>query len=151
MKSFWIKLDGDSMSPLIEHGDEIFIQNVVAGEVLAGDIVYFKDQATGELTLHRLIELPMVTKGDYSILSESNSSNVLIGKATKVKSGKLICVLPSANSIWMKAFLRLSLLRKNKIVSKLSRAIMIAMSYIFWRYNGKPTTGHSEKQLSCDL
>lgn len=151
MKSFWIKLQGDSMSPLIKNGDEVLIRNIAKNEVVPGDVVYFKNQDTKELTLHRLIELPMVTKGDYSILSESNSSNVLIGKATKVKSGKLICALPSANSLWMRAFLGLSLLRKNKFVRKPSRAIMIAMSCIFWRYNGKPTTGHSEKQLSCDL
>ena len=107
---FWIKLCGHSMSPILKDQDNIFIKPIKPDELNIGDVILFIDQESRELTLHRLIGFPLITKGDYSLIYESNPIENLIGKALAFE--REACLYPVLNSRLLLACSKLRLSNK---------------------------------------
>lgn len=84
-ENFWIVLKGNSMSPLLINGDELLIESINLERIRVGDLVLFKDRNSSELTIHRLIARPFITKGDYGLLSENNPVDHYLGRAIAYK------------------------------------------------------------------
>ena len=139
------------MSPFIKDGDEVFIEDVSPENVRIGEVLYFKDHASNELTLHRLVKRPLHTKGDYSLACENNSSERLIGKAMIIKRGNVLCHVPMARSLWTKLFIKFSKQRASKLLRKPSRVAMVILAFFYWQYYGKSIQDHNEVPLSYDL
>lgn len=140
------------MSPLILANDEILIQEIQKADLFVGNIVLFLDQGSKELTLHRLINKPFTTKGDYSLLSETNPEENILGLAIGYRRGNFYRELPLQNSLFSKFYLMFSRMRvKEHWGNKLAKLILIFLTKYFEFYNGKTKLDHSEMQKLSDL
>lgn len=83
MNSFWITFNGKSMHPFLRDEDELFVTE--ASSWKTGDIVLYKDRASGELTVHRIISDNLQTKGDFSLCLDGNTPEDFLGKVMAVK------------------------------------------------------------------
>jgi signal peptidase I len=147
-KSFWIKLNGNSMSPLLHDQDNIFIAFVSYDQIKIGDIVLFKDHAIGELTLHRIIDFPFKTKGDFSLLHEENSIEFLLGKAMGFSRDKKYRSLDKFNNL----FTLFSKLRnENYFVRKIGLIGLHFMTIIFEFYSAIAKIDRSKLPPGNDL
>lgn len=82
-----LKITGDSMYPIICSGDMVLIDLEVS-EYGLGDILFFKDSQSQELTVHRLVDCKaFLTKGDNSYHFDGDHKNI-IGRVIAVNSVK---------------------------------------------------------------
>ena len=80
-----MKIIGDSMSPLIPGGSEIFLENTSHYNV--GDVVVFKDNLSNTFSAHRVISKdPLLTKGDNSLVMDTLNKEVVFAKIIRVKN-----------------------------------------------------------------
>ena len=139
---FWIPVKGNSMYPLIVDQDSVLIVPILAEAISLGDILLFKNHDTNELTLHRLIDFPLITKGDYSLLTESNQPVNLLGKAIECNHHNNFFNL----SALKKTFCYLSAKRngeKSKIERSLALVGLMIFSSVLKFYNAKTTSSHT--------
>ena len=152
MNKFLIKLNGLSMTPLLCDQDEIQIESLNISDLKYGDIVLFLDQSSKKLTIHRLIDFPLKTKGDFSLLAEENSIDSCLGKATGIRRGNVYWDLPCSNSLFNTLFLFLSEMRmKGYFLRKLALALMIILTKVFVFCSDKTISNHNEVPTLNDL
>lgn len=152
MKKFWINHKGLSMSPLLKDGDKILIDQNAIEDLKCGDIILFLDQSSKELTLHRLIDFPLKTKGDLNLCAEMNPLESCLGKAVGYRRNELYKTLPIADSTMSKCYLYLSKLRlKGFFLRKSSRYLLFVVTFIFEFYSEKTKLDHNEEHLLNDL
>lgn len=141
IEKFWIKLNGQSMYPLLHDQDEILIAQVERDELELGDIVLFKDQGSKELTVHRFIEKPFITKGDYSLASESNPQETLLGVAVAYKRSDVVRNL----SGFKKIFVFFSKLRmSNYLMRKIGLLGLFILTILLGFYNAISKLDHTK-------
>lgn len=152
LNKFWITLNGLSMSPLLKDQDEIHIAPVKSEELKIGDVLLFFDQHDRALTLHRLIELPMKTKGDFSLYAEENSVDSCLGKAIGFSRDQFYRELPGNNSLFTSWYLFMSKLRmKGGYRSKVAHLLLLISAKVFELCSAKTMSDHSEEQRVADL
>lgn len=133
-ENFLIKLNGKSMAPLLHEQDEVIIKPISIDQIKCGDIVLFKDESSGELIVHRLIEFPFKTKGDYSITFEKNKVDSFLGLAVGVVRGDHTIAIP----VKQKHFLFFSKLRLGNYFTRKVGLIGLIISATFFEfYNAK--------------
>lgn len=143
-EDFWIKLNGNSMMPLLSDQDDVLIRPI-GQDISPGDIILFQDSSSKELTLHRLIEKPFRTKGDFSLCSEINTIESCLGTAIAYRRNNSYRLLPSSNSFFAKTFTKACKLRlKGCFLRKLARVILVILTMLFEIYSEKTKSSHSE-------
>jgi signal peptidase I len=141
LESFWIKLNGQSMTPMLLDQDLICIAPIRFDELKLGDIVLFKDQQSNELTIHRFINYPFTTKGDFSCVCEINPPNCLLGRAIAYRRADIVRNLIAFNNI----FLFFSKLRmSNYVIRKIGLIGLIISTFVFELYNAKTKSDHTK-------
>lgn len=141
-EKFWITLNGQSMSPLLQQQDEILIEPISLEKIKLGDIILFQDKESSELTIHRLIAFPFTTKGDFSLMSEENCSDCYLGRAVGFKRKDRFREL----SYNQKAFLTCSILRmSNFIMRKVGLFGLIYLTTFFEFYNAISKSDHTKE------
>lgn len=152
MNHFWIKLNGESMGPLLLDADEVVIEEVPFSSAKRGDVVLFLDQKSRELTLHRLIDFPFITKGDFSWCAEENPKEAFIGKAIGFSRHGAYRKLPASGSIMGLFTLTLSRHRMRGFVGRKMALIgLIFLSKIYAICSDKTRVDHSEELNLGDL
>ena len=116
------------MSPTILSGDEVLIKSCSIDDVRIGEVTLFIDQNSKELTLHRLIELPLQTKGDNSYFFENNLIESFLGKAILIKKNNQFYEIPTSQKI---VYLSKKSLHQNKNISFFFKSILRVSLYIF--------------------
>ncbi|RPJ74720.1 MAG: hypothetical protein EHM20_10145 [Alphaproteobacteria bacterium] len=145
MNKYWIKFNGQSMSPLLRDNDEILIEPVGDEALKIGDVILFLDQSSKELTLHRLMALPLTTKGDFSLSSEVNPLNSHLGKALGFKRQGIYRALPGAESLFGKLFLYFSKQRaKGFFKRKMALVALVILTKTFEVCSEKTNSNHNE-------
>ena len=140
-EKFWIRLNGQSMSPLLLDQDEILIEPTTFEKIKCGDIVLFKDAASTELTVHRLVAFPFYTKGDYSLIGETNHVGCFLGLAIGYKRGDQFRKISEHSNL----FLFFSKLRmKNYVVRKVGLMGLIVLATFFEFYSAKTKSDHTK-------
>lgn len=138
-EKFWIRFNGYSMSPLLHDYDELLIEPLDLNQVSCGEIVLFKDFNSQELTVHRLMELPFKTKGDFSLQYEENPSYTYIGRVIAFRRSDVYFQL-SQNRLLQKMFLFFSKMRtQNKLIRKIGLAGLFILVKTFSVYSAKTT------------
>lgn len=139
LEKFAIKLNGQSMTPLLNDQDEILFQPSAFEQIKCGDIVLLWDRKSSELLVHRLIAFPLQTKGDYSLISENNSQDCYLGKAIGFKRGNTYRKFPDSQIV----FLFFSKLRmKNFVIRKIGLLGLILSAIFFEFYSAKTKLDH---------
>lgn len=97
--SGWLVVQTDSMSPLIQPGDQVLISKVTAEQISRGDIIVFRRNEN--LYVHRVIKqrqtragIQFIEKGDNTHVYGLFSNDSIVGRVTAVK-GKHIYGLNS--------------------------------------------------------
>jgi signal peptidase I len=141
LDSFWIKLNGQSMSPLLQDQDLICINPIRYDELKLGDIVLFKDQQSNELTIHRFVNYPFTTKGDFSCVGETNLPNCLLGCAVAYRRTDIVRNLTAFNSLYcFFSKLRMS----NYVIRKIGLIGLIILTNVLELYNAKTKSDHTK-------
>lgn len=152
MKNFWIPYNGKSMSPLLKDRDQILIESVTLSELKQGDIILFLDKESHELTLHRIIELPFQTKGDFSLLLDSDSREGFLGRALGYERKYFYRKFPEHHSLFQKYFVLFSKGRmKGFFTRKLSLIQLMLLTSVFELLCEKTRSDRNREQLINDL
>lgn len=152
MKRFWINLKGKSMSPLLRENDQILIESTEIENLKCGEVILYFDPLSNELTLHRLIEIPLKTKGDLNLASENISRDSYFGRAIGFKRDLYYRTLPSRESVLNNLFLFCSKLRtKGFIQRKIAHLLLIIIARVFLSCSEKTRLSHSEELALTDL
>ena len=109
-------METESMAPLIEKGDKIFISPVKLNKLKEGDIVSFFDKESERIIVHRLHTIDLkknsfITKADLGCVFDKDSpQNIITGKVTKIKKsdGRKIEFSTHRGKVLNKAFFFLS-------------------------------------------
>lgn len=109
-------------------GDEVLIKSCALDEVCIGEVALFIDQNSKELTLHRLIESPLRTKGDNSYFFENNLIESFLGKAILIKTNDQFYEIPTFKGI---VYLSKKSLHQNKNISFFFKSVLRILLYIF--------------------
>ena len=144
---FWINLNGHSMYPTLLDQDEILIKSIKISELQLGDIVLFIDKDSRELTLHRLIGFPLITKGDFSHFLETNTEDLFLGKAVSCKRG--LQMIGLTNNKWLLIFSKLRL--KNRVLRYTGLIGLHLISMFSQFYNAKTKLDHNKRPQKDDL
>lgn len=144
---FWTTLNGHSMYPSLHDQDEILIQSIKMHELVLGDIVLFIDKDSRELTLHRLVDFPLKTKGDFSHICENNSEDFILGKGICYKRG--LSTFAITNNKWVLVFSRMRL--KNRIFRYVGLMGLFLISYFSRLYSAKTKLDHNKMPQEDDL
>lgn len=91
-KSFWLKVTGNSMLPILQPDDAVNFGKIKPGKILVNDICLIKKK---DYLTHRIIyinKFHIISKGDSNSLSDGKSSvNNVIAKVIKIKrNGQII-------------------------------------------------------------
>jgi hypothetical protein len=152
MNEYWINYVGPSMSPLLQTNDQVLIEPIEATQLQCGDIILFLDQSSRELTLHRLIELPLQTKGDFSLGSEYVATDSILGRAIGFERLDYFRKFPIHNSKFNKLYLFLS---KKRMEGRASRRMALVMLFILTKVfelcSDKTKLNHNKEQFLTDL
>ncbi len=152
MKKFWINYLGQSMSPLLQDDDQILIESINPDQLNYGDVVLFLDQQSRELTLHRLIEFPLQTKGDFSLAYEANANEALLGRAIGFERKDYFRKFPASHSRFTKVFLLLSKLRmQGRTSRRIALGMLFILTKIFQFYSDKTKLNYNKEQFLADL
>lgn len=152
MKKYWIPLSGHSMGPFLKNADNILIEQVLIESLDRGDIILFLDQQSKELTLHRLVQFPLKTKGDFSLSFEDNPQGNFIGKAIGYNRDGHYRQLPGSGFRFNKIVLYFSKKRtKGYFVRKYAFTCLFILAKVFEFCSGKARICHNEEQSLSDL
>jgi signal peptidase I len=88
----WLRILSGSMSPLIQSGDQIFIEKVTPSKIYIGDIITF--WKGNVLVTHRVIrkvrkegDIYFIERGDRYLRHSLVASRSLMGKVRQIKKG----------------------------------------------------------------
>lgn len=151
MKNYWITLKGQSMSPLLHDLDQVLITPIILENLKCGDIVLFIDQSSKELTLHRLINFPFCTKGDFSLCFENNPSESFLGKAIGFRRDNIYRVFPSHGSLMNRCYMFFSIYRmKGFFLRKWAYVFLVILTMVFEFCSEKTKLDHNKEQMLID-
>ncbi len=132
------------MSPSICDGDEVLVQSCSMIEVEKGEVVLFLDQGSKELTFHRLIDFPFVTKGDNTFFHEENSPDSFLGKLVVIKRDNCFYKLPKGRII---NYLSKMSLNSNKILARIFKNLLKFQLYFCRSFYKLPKSKNISEHL----
>lgn len=131
---------------MLRENDQILIESNDIENLKCGEIILYFDPLSNELTLHRLMEFPLKTKGDLNFASENISRDSYFGRAIGYKRDLYYRALPSSESLFNRLFLFCSTLRaKGFFQQKIAHLLLIIVARVFLSYSEKTRLSHSEE------
>ena len=93
----WLKVTSNSMFPLIEAGDKLFVEFVSPSRLVPGDIITYRCREDILIT-HRVVgrvfkedgELHFFEKGDRGVFAPLIPQKVILGKVTKIRKNESV-------------------------------------------------------------
>ncbi len=140
MNNFEIKIQGDSMFPLILSDDILIVEQTSSYNI--GDIIIFRDEMKVYIA-HRIISLsPLRTKGDFSVLSEIVTHETIFGRVSAIKKNKSEVSL-YGKGLPMRLFAEISKMRlKGPFLRKISLLLLHVITTIFLLIYSRPRRDH---------
>jgi len=135
-EKFWINLSGNSMFPVLRDQDQVLIDPVPYEKLFLGDVILIRDFYSSELVIHRLIEFPMKTKGDFSLVCETNPPDAYLGRACGYLRSDIIKDLPNYHGL----YLFFSKMRMSNYFTRKIALLGLLLTTVFWKFYSAKTT-----------